>query len=289
MVESSGNSRLATRESRGVIKRSTARLGRSLRGTSATAILGALIVLTICLLALLAPWLTEHDPVRTGMNFLAPPSQEHWLGTDELGRDTLTRILHGGRVSILVGVSAAIIATLIGVPLGLLAGYAGGRIETAIVQVANLFIALPSLVLALIITSMVGATMVNIIFVLGFVGWPRMARLVRGQALIIREMLYVEAARASGASSLWIIVNHMMPNVRGVVMAQFALTVSYSIVSSASLSFLGLGIPPPEPDWGSMVRSGLPYLSFSPLMSLAPSFCVGLTVLGFYLLGSRKN
>lgn len=276
-------------KSGGALRRLTPRIRRAFRNVAPAAVVGGVVVGLICVMALLAPWLSIYDPTRTGPIFLSQPSTANLLGTDELGRDVLSRVLHGGRASVLVGVSAALIATAIGVPLGLLAGYAGGRVDTAIVQVANLFIALPSLVLALIITSMVGPTLFNIILVLGFVSWPRMARLVRGQALAIRETLFVESARAAGGSAAWIIRYHLLPNVRGVVAAQFALTVSYAIVSSASLSFLGLGIPPPEPDWGSMVRAGLPYLALAPALSLAPSCLVGLTVLGFYLLGTQRR
>ena len=197
-------------------------------------------------------------------------------------------MLNGGRASLVIGVGAALMATLVGVPIGLLAGYRGGRIDVAANQAMNMFIALPGLVLALLVTAVTGPTLLNMVLILGFVSWPRVARLVRGQALIIRETLFVEAARAAGGDAVWIVPKHILPNTMGVIAAQFALTVAYAIFTSSSLSFLGLGIPPPSPDWGGMVRSGLDYLAINPAMGLAPSAAVGVTVLGFYILGSAR-
>lgn len=250
---------------------------------------GAALIGAIATLTLAGPYLPLPDPAQSDLFYLDPPSARHWLGTDELGRDVMSRVIHGGRASLVVGIGAALVATLVGVPLGLAAGYRGGRVDAAIVQIANLFIALPGLVLALIITAMVGPTLLNLTLVLGFVSWPRMARLVRGQALATREMLFIEAARSFGASASWIIARHLLPNVRRIVVAQFSLTLAYAIITSASLSFLGLGVPPPEPDWGGMVRSGLSYLALAPALCLAPSAAVGLTVLGFYLIGSSAR
>ena len=247
---------------------------------------GLVLILAVTFAALFAPMLTAFDPTQTGVFFLAPPDAAHWFGTDDLGRDVLSRVLHGGRASLVIGVGAAFVACVIGVPAGLLAGYCGGLVDLWATQVMNLCIALPGLVLALLITAVTGPSVLNIVLILGFVSWPRVARLVRGQAFLIREALFVEAARAAGADAVWIVPMHILPNVAGVIAAQFALTVAYAIFTSSSLSFLGLGIPPPSPDWGGMVRTGLEYLSINPAMGLAPSAAVGITVLGFYLLGS---
>lgn len=263
--------------------------GRVRRSLPPAAIFGWALIAVIVGLTLIAPVLPLPDSAQTDVFYLDPPSVRHWLGTDELGRDVLARVLYGGRASLIVGIGAAVIATLVGVPLGLAAGYLGGRVDVAVVQVANLFIALPSLVLALIITAMIGPTLLNLTLVLGFVSWPRMARLVRGQALAIRETLFIEAARSMGAGTAWIVRHHLLPNVRGLVAAQFSLTLAYAIITSASLSFLGLGIPPPEPDWGGMVRSGLSYLALAPMLCLAPSAAVASTVFGFYLVGSSSK
>ena len=242
----------------------------------------AIIVIIVCL----APWIAPFDPTESSVFFLASADAQHWLGTDDLGRDTFSRLVYGGRSSLIVGIGAATIATLIGVPIGLATGYFSGRIDLLGRQAIDLFIALPGLVLALIITAVLGPTLFNLVLVLGFVSWPRVARLTRGQALAIRESLFVEASRAAGGGDNWIIYNHILPNVTRIIAAQFSLTVAYSIFTSASLSFLGLGVPPPTPDWGAMVRTGFDYLAINPVMSLAPCVAVSGTVFGFYLIGS---
>jgi peptide/nickel transport system permease protein len=248
--------------------------------------IGLVIVLLVAACAILAPAIVRYDPARSSLDSLQGLSGAHWLGTDELGRDILTRVIYGARASLLVGAGAAVVSLFIGAPVGLVAGYLGGRADRLAVPVIDLFIAMPGLVLALIITVMVGPSLQNLVIVLGFVMWPTVARLVRGQTLAVREMAFIEAAVVAGGSSGWIIRRHIWPNVVRVVAAQFALTVSLAIITSASLSFLGLGIPPPTPDWGSMVRSGYDYIGVNPVMSLAPGAAIALTVLGFYLLGS---
>lgn len=251
--------------------------------------LGASIIVAACLCAVAAPMLAPYDPTATSLQALDPPSVGHWLGTDELGRDILSRILFGARISLGVGIGAAIVATILGVPIGLCAGYLGGKTDLLAVQVIDLFIALPGLVLALIITAMVGPSIRNLVLILGFVMWPAVARMVRGQTFAVRESLFVEAARAVGAHGGWIIRRHVWPNVLHVVAAQFAVTIAFAIFTSSSLSFLGLGVPPPTPDWGGMVRTGFDYLIVNPAMSLAPGGAVALTVAGFYLLGTRES
>jgi peptide/nickel transport system permease protein len=251
--------------------------------------LGWAIIVIAALIALTAPWLATHDPTQTSVMSLRGPSAAHLLGTDELGRDIYSRLVFGARTSLVIGFGAAVVATLLGVPLGLIAGYAGGWLDMAMVQLIDLFIALPGLVLALIITAMVGPSLQNLVVILGFVMWPIVARLVRGQALAIRESVFVEAAVAVGGTSGWIIHRHIWPNIRRVVAAQFAITIAFAIFTSASLSFLGLGIPPPTPDWGGMVRGGFPYLALNPVMSMAPGAAVAVAVLGFYLIGSARE
>ncbi|MBV8915914.1 MAG: ABC transporter permease [Acetobacteraceae bacterium] len=248
--------------------------------------IGLGIVLAAMAVAVLAPVLAPHDPLRSGVDMLDLPSRPHPFGTDDLGRDILSRVIYGARTSLAIGVGAACVAMALGVPLGLSAGYLRGRVDVLVVALIDLFIALPGLVLALIITAMVGPTLRNLILVLGFVMWPPVARLVRGQALAIREMPFVEAARAAGGSQPWIIRRHVWPNVIRVAAPQFAVTVAFAIFTSASLSFLGLGIPPPTPDWGGMVRTGYDYLSINPFMSLGPGAAVTLTVMGFYVAGA---
>jgi peptide/nickel transport system permease protein len=250
------------------------------------AILGVVVVFTACAVALLAPVLVPYDPTKSSVFFLQPPTSARLFGTDELGRDILSRVIYGTRTSLVIGVGAALLAVIIGAPIGLMAGYLGGKTDIVVVQLVDLFIALPGLVLALIITVMVGPSLQNLVLVLGFVMWPVVARLVRGQTLAVREHAYIEAAVAAGGSSFWIIRRHVWPNIFRVVAAQFAITVSFAIITSASLSFLGLGIPPPVPDWGSMVRSGFDVLAINPALSMAPGGAIAALVLGFYLLGN---
>ena len=253
---------------------------------NATRWTGIMIVLLIAAAAVFAPVLATHSPIRSSIDFLQGPSTVHWFGTDDLGRDVFSRVLFGARTSLIVGIGAAFFATALGVTIGMIAGYSGGKVDMLIVQLIDLFIALPGLVLALIITAMVGATLENLMFTLGFVMWPTIARLVRGQVLNIRNSVYVEAGIAVGGKASWIIRAHITPNILRVVSAQFAITVSFAIFTSASLSFLGLGIPPPTPDWGGMVRAGFDFLSINPLLSLGPGSAISLIVFGFYLIGS---
>lgn len=253
---------------------------RSLRRAVAFA-----LILAISLAGLMAPWLASHDPNASGDDVLAGASAGHWFGTDDLGRDVYSRVLFGARISLVVGPAAALVAALIGVPMGLVAGYARGRLDTLMVQVIDLFIALPSLVLALIITVMIGATLPNLVLVLGLVMWPEMARLVRGQVISLRELPFIEAARALGCTPVRILALHVWPNMMRTIAAQLAIAVSSAIFTAASLGFLGLGLPPPAADWGGMVQSGFDYLALNPLLSLAPGTAVALTVLSFYLFG----
>lgn len=250
------------------------------------AIIGLSIIVAIVVMAIGSPVLAPFDPTKSSMLMLAPPSAEHWLGTDELGRDILSRLIHGARVSLIVGVGAASVAVLIGAPIGLAAGYFRGRVDVLIVGLIDLFVALPGLILALIITVLVGPSFKNLVLVLGFVMWPTIARLVRGQTLAVREAVYVEAAQMAGGTAAWIIRRHIWPNIMRVVGAQYAVAVSLATITAASLSFLGLGIPPPTPDWGGMVRTGFEFLALNPFMSLAPGLATTLMVFGFYLVGS---
>jgi len=260
-----------------------------LRGYSFRQLLGLIIIIAFATLGILAPYLGLYDPNQSSMDILQGASATHWFGTDELGRDILSRDIYGIRVSLAVGLGVGVFATVIGVPIGLFAGYSRGRTDLVILQIIDLFVALPALILALLITAIIGSTTINIALVLGFVMWPQMARLVRGQVISVRETVYVEAARALGSSAVWIMRRHILPNVMRLIIAQFAITVAFGIFSSASLSFLGLGVPPPTPDWGTMVREGVQFLTFCPLMSITPGAAVTLTVLGFYLLGSKDD
>lgn len=250
---------------------------------------GAFIIGLVALIAALAPLLATHDPFSSSVFSLQGPTADFLLGTDELGRDVFSRLLYGARSSLAVGFGAAVAAALLGVPIGLAAGYFRGNVDLAIVFLIDLFIALPALILALIVVVLIGPSVINLIVVLGLVMWPQIARLVRGQTLAVREATFIEAARASGGTPAWIVTRHILPNIMRVIAAQFAITVSFSIFTSASLSFLGLGIPPPTPDWGGMVRAGYEFLAVNPWISLAPGTAVALTVMGFYMIGSTAE
>ncbi|WP_416355834.1 ABC transporter permease [Aureimonas phyllosphaerae] len=250
---------------------------------------GLVLLAVITLAAVFAPLIAPFAPTVTTTSVLAPPSATNLFGTDMLGRDVFSRVLYGTRVSLQVGASAAIVAILIGAPIGLAAGYFRGWIDFVLVQVIDIFVALPNLVLALIITAMLGPSVLNLSITLGVVTAPTVARLVRGQVFVVRETQFVEAARATGASAFWIIRKHIMPNTMRIVWSQFAINVSLAIFTSASLSFLGMGVPPPAPDWGGMVRDGSSFLPLRPLLSLGPGAAVALTVFTFYLVGSSIN
>ncbi len=247
--------------------------------------LGLALVLVIALASVFAPLITGRDPNASGDDLLAPPSAGHWFGTDDLGRDVFTRTLHGGRISLTLGLGAAVVGCLVGVPMGIAAGFARGWASTVLTQIIDLFIALPALVLALVVTVVIGPTLANLMIVLGLVQWPGMARLVRGQSLALREMPFVEAAWATGNTPAAVVRRHIWPNLARVVAAQFAISVSAAIFTSASLSFLGLGLPPPTPDWGGMVQGGFEYLALNPLLCLGPGGAVTLTIFAFYVLG----
>lgn len=247
---------------------------------------GLLLVLLVALAGIFAPYIAPMDPYRSSINVLTGSTSVNWLGTDDLGRDILSRVLYGAQTSLVIGIGGALVSVLFGAPVGLLAGYIGGRVDMVLVPVIDLFLAMPALVLALIITAMVGSTFENIVLVLGFVMWPIVARLIRGQAQSIKEQPFIEAARAAGGTPFWIVRKHVWPNLMRVIAAQFAIIVSFCIFTSASLSFLGLGVPPPTADWGGMVRGGFDYLSINPLMSLAPGIAVAATAIGFYVMGT---
>ena len=246
---------------------------------------GLALVFAIVMIAILAPWIAPYDPNMSSGKVLTGPSAANWIGTDYLGRDAYSRLIYGARVSLVIGLCATVVGMAIGIPLGLFSGYVRGRMDLAIVQAIDIFISLPAIILALIITAVVGASVINLIIILGILKWPIIARIVRGQVLVLREQAFVEAARAVGCSTARILRRHIAPNIMRVIAAQFAIVTSTSIFTAASLSFLGLGLPPPAADWGSMVQSGFDYMFLNPMLSLAPGAAVTLTVISFYMIG----
>ncbi|WP_437613975.1 ABC transporter permease [Erwinia sp. V71] len=251
-----------------------------------SAMLGAVIVALFVALALLAPWLAPYDPIKA--NFLAvrkPPSELYWLGTDELGRDILSRMIWGARTSLLAGCISVLIAILIGVPLGLIAGYWQGIWDGVISRFIEALLACPFLILAIALGAFLGPSLGNAMIAIGLSAMPIFARLTRGQVIAIRHEEYIDGARAIGLPDRWIVWRYVLPNVMSPILVQATLAIASAIITEASLSFLGLGQQPPDPSWGAMLNTAKGYLEQAPWMSIFPGIAIFLTVQGFNLLG----
>lgn len=247
---------------------------------------GLMIVLGFGVVALLAPLLAPHDPLEINIpNRLAPPGAGHWLGTDEFGRDLLSRIIHGARISFSVGFVSAALGTMLGVPMGLLAGYYGGRVDRLFMGVTDVLFAFPAILLSVALVAMMGSTLENVMIALGVIVTPTFARVVRGAVLAIKSTPYVEAAVAVGAKHARVMLRHVLPNAVGPILVQVFLTFSYGVLVEASLSFLGLGNQPPTPAWGLMLNSAYGYMERAPWFSIFPGAAIALTVLGFNFVG----
>jgi ABC-type dipeptide/oligopeptide/nickel transport system permease subunit len=246
---------------------------------------GALVCLVV-LAALLAPWIVSFDPIATNLyHALKAPSWTHLMGTDELGRDIFSRVLYGARTSLVVGVLSVAISLVVGLTAGLISGYYRGWIDNVLMRIMDALLAFPVLLLALAIAAVLGASSRNVIIAIGIVFVPYFARLVRGQVLYLRELDYVMACRISGGSDLRIIWRHILPNALSPVIVQASLSISFAMIVEASLSFLGLGVQPPAPSWGSMLKAGYPYMASAPWLAIWPGVILAITVLGFNLLG----
>lgn len=250
------------------------------------AVLGLGIVTALTLLALAAPWIAPADPLRGSLtNSLQAPSHAFWLGTDVQGRDLLTRLLFGARLSLSVGLVSQTVASLVGVGLGLAAGYYGRWVDGVLMRLADVTLAFPSLLLLIAIAAAVNPSLPVVFVVIGLVGWAGMARLVRGEVLSLRVRDYVQAARALGASDARIVWRHLLPGVLAPVIVAATLGVGSAIMAEAALSFIGLGARPPTPSWGAMVADGRDLLRVAPWVSIVPGLAIGLTVLGVNLVG----
>jgi ABC-type dipeptide/oligopeptide/nickel transport system permease subunit len=237
-------------------------------------------------IAVLAPWLAPGDPFRGDLAAsLQPPSHTFLLGSDAQGRDVLSRVLYGARLSLTVGLISQSIALALGLTLGLIAGFYGRWVDSVIMRVADVTLAFPSLLLLIAIAAAVKPSLPIVFVVIGIVGWAGMARLVRGQVLLARGLEYVQAARALGASDARIIGRHLLPNVVAPVIVAATLGIGGAIMAEAALSFIGLGAQPPTPSWGAMVAEGRDLLRVAPWVSIAPGVAIGLAVLGLNLLG----
>lgn len=261
---------------------------RSMRQKSA--VIGLAIVLFFILLAVFAPWIAPYDPVASDwMGVRQAPSAAHWMGTDDLGRDVLSRIIFGARASLLAGFIAVSIAIVAGLPLGLVAGYFGGWIDALISRCTDALLACPFLVLAIALAAFLGASLQNAMIAIGISAMPIFIRLVRGQVLSIKNEDFVTAARGQGMRDRAIIVSHIVPNVVTPVVVQATITMAVAILAEASLAFLGLGQRPPAASWGSMLDTARQFMTDAPWMSIWPGLAIILIVLGFNLLGDGLN
>ncbi len=250
------------------------------------AVVGRAITLALVLCAVLGPWLTPYDPTAVqGADMLRSPSLAHPLGTDELGRDMVARLLFGARISLAVAGLAVGLAAALGIAIGVLAGYFGGRLDTLLMRIVDGLLAFPGLVLALSMVAFLGASLATIVLAVGIVASPSFSRLVRSGVLVVRNQEFVRGAVACGASHPRIIRCHILPNVASLIVVQASLNSAFAILSEASLAFLGLGLPPPNASWGTMLRGGYQFISVAPWLSIAPGAAIFLAVLGFNLLG----
>ncbi len=247
---------------------------------------GLVLVVTAVLMAVLAPLISPYDPNFGDFStVLASPSWDHPLGTDELGRDILSRLLYGSTVSLQVGFGATLLTTFIGVVVGISTGYFGGWVDEVVMRFTDGMLAFPSLILALAIAAVFEPSITSILLAIAIVSFSTMARLARASTLMVREQEYIEAARASGASTLRLIVFHILPNCLSPVIVQFAILASYGILAEASLSFLGVGVPAPNPTWGGMLRDAYRLLDHAPVFAISAGTVIFLTVLAANFLG----
>ena len=250
------------------------------------ATLGALIVIILVLIAVFAPLLSPYDPFEIDLDIMTQaPSHAHWLGTDQFGRDLLTRIMFGTRISLWIGIVPTLLSMALGTALGLIGGFYGGWIDTVIMRLCDMVLAFPSLLLAMVVMYTLGASLVNIFIALAVVGWAGTARVVRAQVLSLREKEFVEAARAIGVRNRVIMVRHILPNCLPALIVLFTLGIPGAIMSEATLSFLGVGAQPPTPSWGLIITSGKEYLFSAPWIAIAPGIFILITVLAFNFMG----
>ena len=255
-------------------------------------LVGGAIILAYILIAILAPWLAPHDPlhIQLDKSLIGPIENwnmngNFWFGTDDKGRDILSRILYGARLSLLVGVVAVGIGALIGVPMGLVAGYYGGWWDTILMRIIDVLLAFPGMLLALAIVSALGPSLFNVMLAVGIFSIPTFARLVRGSTLTVKRLEYIDAIRALGAGDLTIVTVHILPNVVSPIIVQGTLRLATAILTAAGLSFLGMGAQPPTPEWGAMLSNGRDFIFSAPYVAVFPGLAIAFLVIGFNLFG----
>lgn len=247
---------------------------------------GGIFILLLIIIAVFAPWLAPQNPLEQDiLHRLEPPSRQHLLGTDDLGRDLLSRVIYGTRISISVGFVAVGIAVLIGTTLGLLAGFFGGWVDNLIMRCVDIMLCFPTFFLILMVIAFLEPSIFNVMLVIGITSWPSLTRLVRGESLSIREREFVQAVKVLGLSNRRIMFVHILPNVLAPVLVTATLGVGGAILTESALSFLGLGVQPPMPSWGNILTSGKDYLSIAWWLTLLPGLAILVTVLAYNLLG----
>ena len=250
------------------------------------AMLGLFVVLIFVALAAFAPWIAPQDPIATSWTAIRKaPSAEHWMGTDEVGRDVLSRVVYGTRASLLAGLASVSISLLLGVPIGLAAGFLGGFTDGLISRITDAFLACPFLILAIALAAFLGPSLTNAMIAIGVSATPIFVRLTRAQVINIKVEDYIEAARAVGNPPWRIALRHVMPNILAPLIVQATLAIAAAVIAEASLSFLGLGQQPPAPSWGSMLNTAKNYVDNSPWMAVWPGISIFLLVVSFNLLG----
>jgi len=248
--------------------------------------IGLCIIFIMVFMAIFAPILAPYDPNEQDLyRVLEGPSYDHLLGTDDVGRDLLSRIIYGSRISLPVGVLATLFSAIIGIMLGLISGFKGGIVDMLIMRITDTFMCIPSFILLLVMASAIGPGLINIILVVSLLGWTSFARITRGQVLLIREMPYIEASIACGASTSRIMFRHLLPNVAAPIIVTISLSIGSAIMLESGAAFFGLSIQPPTPSWGKALRIGYSYLEIVPLFSIAPGVMITLAVLAFNFLG----
>lgn len=250
------------------------------------ALIGFIMVSVIIFMAVFAPLIAPYDPYKTSpLERFKPPSKEHLLGTDALGRDVFSRLVYGSRIALEIGILIVLFEGMIGISLGLVSGYFGGIVDKLVMWLVDVLRSFPIVVLALAIAGVLGQGILNVVIALGTVGWTSYARMVRSKVLTIKELEYIEAAKSIGESNLSIIFRHILPNVLSTAIVMVCLMMPTALIASATLSFLGLGVQPPTADWGSIIAEGRRYLLKAPWISTSAGFFIMFTVLGFNFIG----
>jgi len=247
--------------------------------------IGLIILIAITLMAIFADYIAPYDPIAQDFKPKLPPSPKHWLGTDELGRDVFSRLIYGSRITLYVAFVSVSIACLLGIPIGLIAGYYGGKVDKVLNFLIDLMLSFPAIILTILITGMLGPSLTNAMIAISIAFAPRIARIVRGQVLSVKEEDYVVAVKAMGASGFYTMTKHVFPNSMAPLLVQVTLSLGTAVLVESALAFLGLSAQPPTPSWGDMLNRGRRYIYSAPWMLTAPGIMITLAVLAFNLIG----